>query len=64
MDKKLLDLFAGCGGLTYGFVKNGFVITDTVEFWKPALDTYNLNFNQDAYVKDITDPPEFPTLMY
>ncbi|MGZ9755964.1 DNA cytosine methyltransferase [Mycoplasma sp. 246B] len=56
MDKKLLDLFAGCGGLTYGFVKNGFVITDTVEFWKPALDTYNLNFNQDAFVNDITDP--------
>ncbi|MGZ9762595.1 hypothetical protein ACXYRQ_03930 [Mycoplasma sp. 394] len=24
MDKKLLDLFAGCGGLTYGFVKKWF----------------------------------------
>ncbi|QBF34808.1 DNA cytosine methyltransferase [Mycoplasmopsis phocirhinis] len=53
--KKIIDLFSGCGGLTYGFWKQGFNIVETVEHWKPALDTYNLNFNKQEHTKDITD---------
>ncbi|WP_234851429.1 DNA cytosine methyltransferase [Mycoplasmopsis mustelae] len=55
MKKTLIDLFAGCGGLTYGFYHSGFRILDTVEFWQPAIDTYNLNFKQNVKMKDITD---------
>ncbi|SJZ49581.1 DNA cytosine methyltransferase [Mycoplasmopsis verecunda] len=56
MSKKIIDLFSGCGGLTYGFYKNGFDIVESVEHWKPALDTYNLNYHKNEIVKDITDP--------
>jgi C-5 cytosine-specific DNA methylase. len=29
---KMIDLFAGAGGLTLGFVKENFIIKKTVEF--------------------------------
>ncbi|QIW62481.1 DNA cytosine methyltransferase [Mycoplasmopsis gallinacea] len=51
----LIDLFAGAGGLTWGFYKNNFNIKYTVEFWQPAVDTYNKNFKLDVTTKDITD---------
>lgn len=54
-DNKMLDLFAGCGGLTLGFVQNGFEIMDTIEIWKPAVETYNFNFHLDTESRDITD---------
>ncbi|WP_031489324.1 DNA cytosine methyltransferase [Ureaplasma canigenitalium] len=56
MSRKIIDLFSGCGGLTYGFFHNGFEIVSTVEHWQPALDTYNLNFKKNEHTKDITDP--------
>lgn len=51
----MIDLFAGCGGLTLGFVQNNFIIADTIEFWKPAIETYNYNFKKNVLPKDITD---------
>lgn len=56
MKKKVIDLFCGCGGLTYGFYNNNFDIVESVEHWKPALDTYNLNYKKAETIKDITDP--------
>ncbi|MGZ9428908.1 DNA cytosine methyltransferase [Mycoplasma sp. 1012] len=52
--KRLVDLFAGAGGLTWGFYKNNFEIVKTVEFWKPATLTYNLNFKTEISPCDIT----------
>ena len=52
---KFIDLFAGAGGLTLGFVKNGFEPIVTIEFWKPATETYNYNFQTNIKTKDITD---------
>ncbi|WP_434328571.1 DNA cytosine methyltransferase [Mycoplasma capricolum subsp. capricolum] len=51
----IIDLFAGAGGLTLGFTQNNFEILDTVEFWQPAVDTYNHNFKKNITVKDITN---------
>ncbi|UKS54439.1 DNA (cytosine-5-)-methyltransferase [Mycoplasma feriruminatoris] len=51
----IVDLFAGAGGLTLGFTQNDFEILDTVEFWQPAVDTYNYNFKKHITTKDITD---------
>lgn len=54
-DIKMVDLFAGAGGLTLGFVQNDFKILDTIEFWKPAVETYNFNFSTNIVPRDITD---------
>lgn len=51
----VIDLFAGCGGLTWGFVNQGFQIVKTIEHWQPALDTYNYNFQTNHQVADISD---------
>ena len=43
MKPKVMDLFAGCGGFSYGFAKSGFEITSFVEIWQPAIDTFLKN---------------------
>ncbi|WP_416322715.1 DNA cytosine methyltransferase [Mycoplasmopsis felis] len=55
MKRKMIDLFAGAGGLTYGFWKEGFDIVETIEFWKPATETYNYNFKTNIIPLDITN---------
>lgn len=42
----LIDLFAGCGGMTAGFVEHGFNPTMAVEHWLPAAATYAANFGE------------------
>ena len=58
----VIDLFAGCGGLTWGFVKQGFKIVKTVEHWPDAIATYNLNFKTNCKPLDISDPLVFNDL--
>lgn len=40
---KVLDLFSGCGGLSYGFLKAGFDVVAGVDNWKDALITFQKN---------------------
>ena len=44
-DKKLtfIDLFAGCGGLSLGAMKAGFVGNFAIEYQKNAFDTLKFN---------------------
>lgn len=39
----VIDLFCGCGGLSYGFEKAGFKVLLGIDFWEDALKTYQLN---------------------
>lgn len=43
---KVLDLFCGCGGMSYGFEKAGFDILLGIDVWKDALKTYKHNHKQ------------------
>lgn len=53
--KRVIDLFAGCGGLSKGFEKAGFEIVGFVENWKPAIETHKINFpNSVLITEDIT----------
>ena len=40
---KIIDLFCGCGGLSFGFEKAGFDIALAIDMWKDAVATYNHN---------------------
>lgn len=39
----VMDLFCGCGGLSYGFMKKGFKVVLGVDNWKEALETFAAN---------------------
>src|SRR5947209_2275473 len=46
----LIDLFAGCGGMTRGFVDSGaFTPIFAVEFNRDAANTYTLNFGDHVF---------------
>lgn len=45
---RLLDLFAGCGGLSLGFQAAGFELRATVEFEPDAARSHGLNFHAGA----------------
>ena len=41
---KVVDLFAGCGGLSLGFQNAGYNIMAAYDFWLPAVNVYRENF--------------------
>jgi DNA (cytosine-5)-methyltransferase 1 len=50
--KRVVDLFAGGGGLSIGFEAAGFNVVCAVENWKPAIEVYQANFT-DHPILDI-----------
>lgn len=57
----LIDLFAGCGGMTVGFRKAGFSPVAAVDFDESAAATYAANFGEEhVHLTDITEWTEVP----
>lgn len=51
---KVIDLFAGCGGLSLGFIKDGYEVDRAVEFDASIANTYKQNHPKvDVIVDDI-----------
>lgn len=58
---KILDLFAGCGGLTLGFDRTDrFESAYAVEWDRDAAQTYAANFGDQVFAGAIEDVPSFP----
>lgn len=56
MSKKIIDLFCGAGGFSYGFEKEGFESILAIDKWDQAVETYNLNHkNKTAISMDIKE---------
>lgn len=51
----MIDLFAGCGGGSMGFVSAGFRIAAAVELDQNAAESYRLNLGVEPIVRDIRD---------
>lgn len=57
----LMDLFAGCGGMTHGFEATGrFQSVLAVEWDSDAAETYYRNFGNHVYAGAIEDVDKFP----
>lgn len=53
--KRIVDLFAGCGGMSLGFQNVGFEIVGAFEFWELAADCYAQNFEHPVYKTDLSN---------
>ncbi len=52
---RLVDLFAGCGGLSLGFQNAGFHIAAAFEYWDSAIECYRSNFTHPIIPCDLSD---------
>ena len=53
---KIVDLFAGCGGLSLGLEQSGHQILAAYDNWDPALAVYRENFPEHTVIKqDLSD---------
>ncbi|MDR0220452.1 MAG: DNA cytosine methyltransferase [Lachnospiraceae bacterium] len=53
--KNVVDLFAGCGGLSLGFQNAGFQIKAAFEYWSVAANCYEQNFPHPVYTDDLSE---------
>jgi DNA (cytosine-5)-methyltransferase 1 len=52
---RVVDLFAGCGGLSLGFQNAGFKIIAACDVWEPAIAIYRKNFHHPIYCQNLED---------
>lgn len=52
---KVVDLFAGCGGMSLGFQLAGFDVLEGFDNWQCAVDTYSKNLGHAATMLDLGD---------
>ena len=51
----ILDLFAGCGGMSLGFQMSGFKVLAGFDNWAPAIETYSRNMGHNSTQLDLGD---------
>ena len=55
----VIDLFCGCGGMSKGLTDAGLNIIAGIDIWDKAVESYNKNFEHQAFCEDLTKlPPE------
>jgi DNA (cytosine-5)-methyltransferase 1 len=59
---RVVDLFAGCGGMSLGFEKAGFEIIAAYDNWKEACTVYEANFKHPIFQLDLSAIEETESL--
>lgn len=49
---KIIDLFAGCGGLSLGFIKDGHIVVKALEYDSDIANTYKMNHPEIEMIVD------------
>lgn len=50
---RVIDLYSGIGGWTLGFKLAGVEVVASYEYWQPAIDTHEANFESEVFKKNI-----------
>jgi DNA (cytosine-5)-methyltransferase 1 len=50
---RVVDLFAGAGGMSLGFAQAGFEIVHALDAWPAAVDTYRANLGNHVHLGGI-----------
>jgi DNA (cytosine-5)-methyltransferase 1 len=56
---KVIDLFAGCGGLSLGFQQAGFDVIAAFDHWQPVIDVYKANFMHPIFNVDLSEIKDY-----
>jgi DNA (cytosine-5)-methyltransferase 1 len=56
---KVIDLFAGIGGLSLGFQNAGFEIVAAIDNWQAAMEIYQANFSHDTHLMDLSQISDY-----
>lgn len=59
---KVIDLFAGCGGMSLGFEKAGANVLAAFDNWEPAINVYKANFKHEIYNADLSNVDIVPKI--
>lgn len=62
MKMRVVDLFAGCGGMTLGFEQAGYDIVGAFDNWDAAIDIYKANFSHPIYKNDLSTDNIIPMI--
>lgn len=54
-ERRVIDLFAGVGGLSLGFQLAGFDVVAAYDNWERVVDVYSSNFEHEVRLMDLTD---------
>lgn len=54
-DFTVIDFFCGAGGFSEGFRQAGFKVVAGIDSWKPAIDTFNFNFELECKPQNILE---------
>lgn len=52
---RVIDLFAGCGGMSLGFQNAGFRVAAAFDSWQAAIKVYRQNFSHPIHEVDLSD---------
>ncbi|MDS3860739.1 DNA cytosine methyltransferase [Thermosynechococcaceae cyanobacterium BACA0444] len=53
---RVIDLFSGCGGMSFGFQSAGYELVAAYDYWLPAINVYQQNFDHPIFNVDLGDP--------
>ena len=53
--RRVVDLFAGAGGMSLGLQQAGYEVVAAFENWRPAIKTHEANFRHTVHQLDLSD---------